>query len=115
MLLGLCHSKGIPGLLVVALSWLSSRRSFLPKIAIMGLGGVGKTQLVLELLFRTKEKHQNCAVIWIPATNTESLHPAYLDVAQRLGIQGWNEQNADVKALMQKYLDIAGQWLLVFS
>jgi Cdc6-like AAA superfamily ATPase len=92
-------------------------RDYTTKIAIMGLGGVGKTQLVLELLFRTKEKHQNCAIIWIRQPNTESLHQAYLDVAQRLGIQGWNEQNADVKALMQKYLteDIAGQWLLVFS
>ena len=77
-------------------------KDYTTKIAMMGLGGVGKTQLVLEVLFRTKEKHQNCAITWIPATNTESLHQACLDVAQRLGIQGWNEQNADVKALSAK-------------
>ena len=40
-------------------------KDYTTKIAIMGFGGVGKTQLVLELLFRTKEKHQNCAIIWI--------------------------------------------------
>jgi len=51
------------------------------KIAIIGLGGVGKTQLVLELLFRTKDKHPGCSVVWIPATNKESLHQAYLDNA----------------------------------
>jgi GTPase SAR1 family protein len=56
------------------------------KIAIMGLGGVGKTQLVLELLFRIKDKHSGCSVVWIPATNKESLHQAYLDAAQQLGI-----------------------------
>lgn len=29
------------------------------KVAIMGLGSIGKTQLVLELLFRTKDKNWN--------------------------------------------------------
>jgi putative protein kinase ArgK-like GTPase of G3E family len=39
------------------------------KMAITGLGGVGKTQMVLELAYRTREKHKNCSVVWIPATN----------------------------------------------
>ena len=43
------------------------------KIAITGLGGVGKTQLVLELLYRTRQKHKNCSIIWIPATTIEIL------------------------------------------
>jgi len=33
------------------------------KIAVAGLGGVGKTQLVLELLYRTKQTHANCSII----------------------------------------------------
>jgi len=33
------------------------------KIAIKGLGGVGKTQLLLELLYRTKEKHKDYSII----------------------------------------------------
>lgn len=87
------------------------------KAAITGLGGVGKTQLVLELLYRTKDKHKDCPMIWIPATNTESLHQAYLDVARQLGIPGWEDEKADVKRLVQGYLskDDAGQWLLVFD
>jgi tetratricopeptide (TPR) repeat protein len=87
------------------------------KMAITGLGGVGKTQLVLELAYRAREKHKNCSVVWIPATNMESLQQAYLDVAQQLGIPGWEEEKADVKKLVQGYLskESAGQWLLVFD
>jgi hypothetical protein len=87
------------------------------KIAITGLGGVGKTQLILELLYRTKDKYKDCSVLWIPATNIESLYQAYRDVAQELEIPGWEEEKADLKKLVQGYLskESAGQWLLVFD
>jgi len=49
-------------------------KDYTTKIAITGLGGVGKTQLVLELLYRTKGKYKQYLIIWIPVTNTESLH-----------------------------------------
>jgi hypothetical protein len=45
----------------------------------------------------------NCLAIWIPATNMESLYQAYLDVARQLGIAGCEEEQADVKRLVQGY------------
>jgi len=87
------------------------------KVAITGLGGIGKTQLALELVYRTKDKQKHCSIIWVPATNMESLYQAYFEVARQLGIPDWEEQEADVKRLVQEYLseDNAGQWLLVFD
>lgn len=72
---------------------------------------------MLELVYRAREKYKNCSVIWIPATNKESLHQAYLDVAQKLGIAGWKEDETNVTKLVQEYLsrESAGQWLLVFD
>ena len=70
------------------------------KVAIIGLGGVGKTQLVLELVYRIKDKYRNCSVIWIAATNMESLHQAYLDVARQLKIPGSDDvESADLVVL----------------
>jgi putative protein kinase ArgK-like GTPase of G3E family len=43
------------------------------KVAVIGLGGVGKTQVTLEFVYRVKDKHRNCSVIWLPATNPESV------------------------------------------
>ncbi|KAF2676825.1 TPR-like protein, partial [Lentithecium fluviatile CBS 122367] len=87
------------------------------KAAIIGLGGVGKTQLTLEFLFRMRKKYPDCSIVWIPATSSESLHRAYLAVAQELGMPGWEDKEADVKGLVQEYLskESTGQWLLVFD
>ena len=87
------------------------------KVAITGLGGVGKTQLAIELVHRAMEKCKDCLVFWMPAMDPESLHQAYLAVAQKLSIPGWNKDGTDVKHLVQEYLSksSAGQWLLVFD
>jgi hypothetical protein len=87
------------------------------KVAITGLGGIGKTQLVLELVYRIRDRYKNCLVIWIPATNIESLHQAYLDAARQLKIPSSEEDKADAKKFVQVYLsnESAGRWLLVFD
>ncbi len=55
------------------------------KVAITGLGGVGKTQLAIELVHRVKAK-KNYSVLWMPATTKESLGQAYLNAAKQFGI-----------------------------
>jgi tetratricopeptide (TPR) repeat protein len=88
-----------------------------PRLAITGLGGVGKTQIVLELAYRIREKYPECSIFWMQATNTESLQQAYLDVGRQLGIPGLHEEQADVKKLVQRHLsqERTGQWLLIFD
>jgi tetratricopeptide (TPR) repeat protein len=87
------------------------------KTAIVGLGGIGKTQLALELAYRTRAKYRNCSVFWIPATDMDSLQQAYRDVAEQLRILGWDEEKADIKKLVQAHLsqEDARPWLCVFD
>jgi hypothetical protein len=46
------------------------------RTATVRLGGIGKTQIALELAYRTRLKYKNCLVFWIPATYMDSLHHA---------------------------------------
>ncbi|THV43706.1 hypothetical protein BGAL_1050g00010 [Botrytis galanthina] len=64
-----------------------------------------------------RDRYSEFFVIWIPATNTESLHQAYREVARQLKIPGSDKDKADAKKLVQGYLskESAGRWLLVFD
>jgi len=87
------------------------------KVAIIGLGGVGKTQVALKLAYRTRKRYPECSVFWVSATNMESLQQAYLKIGRQLQIPGLEEEQADVKKLVQSYLneESAGRWLLIFD
>lgn len=72
---------------------------------------------MLELAYRIREKYPKCSIFWIPATNSGSLLQAYLEVGQQLGISGLDEEQADIKKLVQCHLsqESAGRWLLIFD
>ncbi|KAJ5528301.1 hypothetical protein N7513_012460 [Penicillium frequentans] len=86
------------------------------RIAVVGLGGVGKTQIALEVVYQAKDLYPDCSVFWIPAVDTESLEQAYLEIAHHLCLQ-FDPQKEDVKRVLQKHLSQSqsGRWLLIFD
>lgn len=83
------------------------------KIALTGLGGVGKTQIALELAYRIRDGDDKCSVIWISSVSQESVEQAYMSIAQHLQLPDVNP--ADVKMRVKSYLshERAGRWLLI--
>lgn len=92
----------------------ASRRT--ERIAIVGLGGVGKTQISLELAFQAKEMYPDCAVFWVPAVDMESLQQSYQQIASQLGIET-PDPAGDVTGVIQRYLSQpqSGRWFLIFD
>jgi len=86
------------------------------RIAIFGLGGIGKTQIALELAYQTRELYPDCAIFWLPAVDTESLQQAYQRVADQLGI-ALGDTREDVMRLVKDHLSRSstGRWLLIFD
>ncbi|KAF2181417.1 kinesin light chain 3 [Zopfia rhizophila CBS 207.26] len=86
-------------------------------MAITGPGGTGKSQLALELAYKTKQKSKSCSVFWIDASDMNSLHQGYWSIAQKLDVPGWDDEKVDVKQLVKHHLSRKGkrQWLLIFD
>ncbi|OJD25604.1 hypothetical protein ACJ73_03029 [Blastomyces percursus] len=85
------------------------------ELAITGLGGVGKTQVGLELAYRIRDRDSECSVFWIPCTSLESVEQAYLSIAQALGIQDMKPTEAKEQVKNNLSQASAGKWLLIFD
>ena len=85
------------------------------RTAIEGLGGIGKTQIALEAVFRIHDKYPHCSVFWVPVVDTTGFENAYRNIGRELEIEGINDNKADIKSLIKTALsrDEAGSWLLV--
>ncbi|CAN9196253.1 unnamed protein product [Alternaria alternata] len=86
-------------------------------LAIVGPGGTGKSQLALEVAHRTKQNNKNYSVFWMDASDKDSFYQSYASVAQKLGVLGWDDDQADMKQLAKRcVIDIsARQCLLIFD
>jgi hypothetical protein len=87
------------------------------KVALIGLGGIGKTQIALELAYRTRAKFAGCSIFWVPALSRESVRKAYVDIGRRLNVAGLDEPKADALGLVQQRLNSESvrQWLLILD
>ena len=93
----------------------SADRDDCQRTVIEGLGGVGKTQIALEAVFRLRETH-DCAVFWVPAVDAATFENAYREIGRQLAIPGIDEDTADVKLLVKTALSrSADDWLLVID
>ncbi|GIJ87417.1 hypothetical protein Asppvi_006323 [Aspergillus pseudoviridinutans] len=83
------------------------------RIAICGLGGVGKTQIILELAYRMRNRDPECSILWISCTSYESMEQAYMSVALKLGIT--DPKPGEVKQQVKAYLSLesTARWLLI--
>jgi transcriptional regulator with XRE-family HTH domain len=83
-------------------------------LVLHGLGGVGKTQLVVEYVHtHAPDYHLVC---WIPSEHPTQIRSAYVDLAKKLGIKASNAETAvtTVRETLRTF-DEDRRWLLVFD
>ncbi|KAI7348018.1 purine and uridine phosphorylase [Hortaea werneckii] len=85
------------------------------QLAVVGLGGIGKTQLVLQFAYSVLQKHPDVSVFWIHALSAETFEQACREVARIVGIVDKEDDKQDVKELFRRHFsaDSAGKWLIV--
>ncbi|OAQ69057.1 kinesin light [Pochonia chlamydosporia 170] len=95
--------------------WPGKNKDDCQRTAVEGLGGVGKTQIALEAVYRVHKEHPDCSIFWVPAVDVNTFENAYRDIGRQMKIAGIDEDKADVKQLVKTALsdDSSGSWLLV--
>ncbi|KAK4443239.1 TPR-like protein [Podospora aff. communis PSN243] len=82
--------------------------------ALVGLGGMGKTQVALQLAYWVKKSKPGYSVFWIPALSEATFEQACGDIVKKLAIS-LSSGDKDPKCLLRDYLNSpgAGNWFLV--
>ena len=89
-----------------------STTSVLPP-TLGGLGGVGKTQLVIEYVHRHLDQYD--LVWWIPAEQTATVLTALTQLAERLGLPVAEDQQETARTVLNWLAGSDREWLLVYD
>ncbi|KAL6408358.1 hypothetical protein AUP68_08215 [Ilyonectria robusta] len=83
------------------------------RVAVHGLGGIGKTQVALQVAFWTKKNMPEHSVLWVSADSHDSFEQACQEIIKAAGFRQANNENP--KAAVRRYLGSkdAGKWLLL--
>ncbi|RKK19196.1 hypothetical protein BFJ66_g17672 [Fusarium oxysporum f. sp. cepae] len=83
------------------------------KVALVGLGGIGKTQIALQLAYFIKETKKDYSVFWVPALSSASFKQTCVQIMDACGIPTTDNSNAVESVRQHLSSKDAGKWLLV--
>ncbi|KAL2886102.1 putative acyl transferase acyl hydrolase lysophospholipase [Ceratocystis lukuohia] len=84
-------------------------------VALVGLGGMGKTQIALKLAHTVKKNRPDYSVFWLTVASMAAFGDACKKLAEELNIEATKDE--DPKMLVKHHLEStkAGKWLLVLD
>jgi len=86
------------------------------RIALFGMGGIGKTQIALEFIYRSRASASYSRIYWISAVTQESLLDGYEKIAKLAKIpMPRDSKPIDAAEQVLSWLKITPSWLLVLD
>ncbi|KAL8834966.1 MAG: hypothetical protein Q9176_007194 [Flavoplaca citrina] len=85
------------------------------RVAVVGLGGIGKTRLVRQYI--ETQRDPNTSVFWIHAGTAERMKSGNRDIADEVGIQGCNDPEVDILQKVKDWFEgeASGKRLLIYD
>ncbi|KAH8589491.1 hypothetical protein B0O99DRAFT_692387 [Bisporella sp. PMI_857] len=87
------------------------------RTALVGLGGVGKSQLAIEYAYRTRDLSSETWVFWVHASNAARFEQGFRDIANYIKITGRRNPQANIFQLVHDWLrnHRKGKWVFILD
>ncbi|OJJ07396.1 hypothetical protein ASPVEDRAFT_65790 [Aspergillus versicolor CBS 583.65] len=87
------------------------------RVSIFGLGGIGKTQIAIELAYKVRKVSVSHSVFWVSAVTAEMFKEGFRHIGEVLKIPGIEEKDAEIHTLVRAALskEDLGRWVLIID
>ncbi|KAH8659344.1 hypothetical protein BGZ60DRAFT_456926 [Tricladium varicosporioides] len=87
------------------------------RAALIGLGGVGKSQLAIQYAYQIRQQSPSTYVFWVHGGTRALFEEAYRSIADRLQLPGRHDPKNDILRLVYEWLfdETNGQWLMILD
>ncbi|EED12700.1 kinesin, putative [Talaromyces stipitatus ATCC 10500] len=87
------------------------------RTALVGLGGVGKSQLAIQYAYEAHERSSETWIFWIHASNAARFEQSYREIADTAKLFGRRDPKANIFKLVHDWLRDSknGKWILVLD
>ncbi|KAF2712599.1 TPR-like protein [Pleomassaria siparia CBS 279.74] len=99
------------------LAEILAKRKPSSRLALVGLGGVGKSQIVNEYAHRIRDQFEETWVFWVYAGSLATFENDYRRIAEMVGAVGWDDKAVNIAKLVHSWLsnEANGNWVMIID